>query len=1107
MKVSLTSETVNKRYLLLEKLGSGGMGAVFRASDKLTHQVVALKRVLTSLEQQETSPSSETSDLKLALSREFRTLASLRHPHIVTVIDYGFTDDQQPYFTMGLLENARTLLEAARDQSKTERVRLLAQLLQALIYLHRRGILHRDLKPGNVLVDAHNTVKVLDFGLSFASSLSVSNMQSGMAGTLAYMAPELFMEEQATVASDLYAFGVVAYELFAGQTPFYSKNIGLMINSILSAVPNWSSIDPDIHPVVERLLAKSPAERYANAEETLWALCDAAGYSLPMETVAIRESFLQSAPLVGRKEEFKRLSEVIKETIRGKGSIWLIGGESGVGKSRLLDEVRIQALVKGAMVLRGQAVSDGNTPYHIWRDVVRMLLLAAPPEDDQAAVLKAIVPDIAALLDREIDDAPPLKDGNETQARLFNVLESLLRSQTQPILILLEDLQWAGSESLALVNYLVAVVPELPLAIIGDYRDDEQPNLPQMLRNIPVIRLNRLSKEGIAELSLAMLGAAGKRGEVLDLLHRETEGNAFFLVEVVRALAEEAGQLENIGRLTLPQKVFAGGVRSIIERRLHGITGAARALLQMAAVIGRRLDLEVLAALAPDLNLDDWLTMCVNAAVINIQDEKWRFAHSKLRDTLIEAIPDVERPESYRRIAQAVESIRADAPDYIATLAHLWNIAGAQEKELQYVRAAGFQAFQANASNEAIPYFNRAIELIQHLRPEGTERTQQELGIQIPLSVAMMQTRGFTTPDVENAWHQSRVLCDQLGKPPQLVGVLFGLCGVYTISGQHHLGIAMDAEILSLAPLTPYPNATRMQAYYTKTNTHIALGEVKEAIESANQVLAYYDPAEAQYAIAMYGVNPGIAAKIWIAFGQQVMGYPDQALQTLEAALGEARALGHPFTLATSLSFAWIHQLRRDPETAFELVKEGNNLANEYGFRFYQMVGMPLLGWSMAQQGNTQEGLDILEQSLGMMQGSGIVYLRNYFLGLLAECYAATGRSEEALTTLKEVLDPAQKASGQFYDAEIHRMWGELLQAQGDPLEAEAHFMKALDKSREHDMRLFELRAAISLARLWQSQGKAAEGRARLNSIYTWFTEGFDTADLQAAQALLAELA
>jgi tetratricopeptide (TPR) repeat protein len=1104
LMVAANMEFINKRYVLLEKLGAGGMGAVFRASDRLTGQTVALKRVLTPLESLENTPASESSDLRLALSREFRLLAALRHPNIVSVIDYGFADDEQPYFTMSLLENARTLLDAAQAANPSERIGMLVQVLQALTYLHRRGILHRDLKPGNVLVDASGSVKVLDFGLSVASSHSITNMQPGMAGTLAYMAPELFIEEEPSVVSDLYAFGVITYELFAGHPPFYSKNIALMINSILSGSPDWSVVDDRLEPVLKRLLDKNPAERYASAADVLGALCEAAEYPRPRETSAIRESFLQTAPLVGRSDEFQRLMTGLKQTIEGHGSVWLIGGESGIGKSRLMDELRIRALVRDMLVLRGQSVSEGSTTYHVWRDPLRLMVLNAFPDDDEAAVLKAIIPDIGALLDRDVADAPELHDSKQVQTRLFRAIEALLRRQSQPILLILEDLQWAGSESLALLNHLANLAVAMPLQIIGDYRDDERPDLPQSLNNPPVIKLSRLSKNDIAELSVAMLGTAGKRREILDLLQRETEGNAFFLVEVVRALAEEAGQLEDIGRMTLPHKVFAGGIRSVVERRLTRVPETGRLLLKMAAVIGRRIDLDVLKTLAPDMDIDAWLTTCANAAVLDIQDEKWHFAHSKLRECLLDDMPEAERQPLYCRVAEAIEITRPDHPDYVPTLAHLWHVIGDDEKELIYVQKAGFQAFASNAGNEAAAYFTRALELIRSLIPEGAERAQQELAVQVPLSLVLMQTRGFTTPEVENAWLRSETLCNQLGNPPVTVGVLFGLCGVYTVSGRHELGIEMDKQILALAPTTPYPNATRMQAYYTATNTHLALGMIKEAMESARKVLEYYDPAEAQYAIAMYGGNPGITAKIWIAYLLQVTGYPNQALEQFNLAMAEARALGHPFTLSTCLTFGWFHQIRRDSKSAFEQSQENSALAAQYGFDFNQLVGMPVMGWAIAQQGKHAEGIAIIEQAVNMMASAGAVFLRIYYLGLLADAYLENNQVAEASRTLKQALENIENGSGRFYEPEIYRLSAEtLLRQGGDSVQAEDYFLKAIEVAHQREMRLLELRAASGLARLHKSQGKTETASQPLESIYNSFTEGFDTLDLQDARALL----
>ncbi|MCC7206571.1 MAG: serine/threonine protein kinase, partial [Anaerolineae bacterium] len=293
---------INGRYILRGSLGMGGVGLVQRAFDRLAGAEVALKRVAPP-SPQPIPPHETLADPRVTLAQEFRTLASLRHPNIVSVLDYGFDANDRPYFTMELIEDAENLLHAGRGQSVEARIRLLIQVLQALVYLHHRNILHRDLSPRNVLV-AGGAAKMIDFGLSVDR-----NQQTGIGGTLAYIAPEVLRGSPPSIASDLYAFGVLAYELFSGRHPFDTSSPSVLIDEILDKAPDVAALGlPAIMTAaLERTLAKQPDQRPQSAAD-LMALCyECIGQRAPVESTTMRESFLQAARLVGREREMAYL--------------------------------------------------------------------------------------------------------------------------------------------------------------------------------------------------------------------------------------------------------------------------------------------------------------------------------------------------------------------------------------------------------------------------------------------------------------------------------------------------------------------------------------------------------------------------------------------------------------------------------------------------------------------------------------------------------------------------------------------------------------------------------------------------------------------------------
>ncbi|HEX2623555.1 MAG TPA: AAA family ATPase, partial [Phototrophicaceae bacterium] len=775
-------QMIGNRYQILETLGSGGMGIVYRVLDRLTGDQVALKRVLVS--EESLIFSSRTSlapggSVRLSLAQEFKMLASLRHPNIISVLDYGFDEARQPYFTMQLLQNARNIRDAGEDQTQEKQLELLLQVLQALVYLHRRGILHRDLKPDNVQV-VGNQVRVLDFGLAVARE-TIAQPDSGVvAGTLAYMAPEILRGDTASEVSDLYAVGMIAYELLAGKYPFNVNDITQLMMDIVRTEPDITNLEtPEpITQMLVRLLDKNPAKRFQQAEEVIRAIHGVDSLVQTAETDAIRESFLQAARFVGRASEIQHLRNLLKETEAGSGSAWLIGGESGVGKSRLVEEIQIMARVRGIFVLNGHTTQEGNAPYNLWRPILKLLLLSTTLEPEAAAILKSVIPDITGLVGYEVAEAPVLTDASQTRDRLFNTIASLFQKQTQPMLVVLEDLHWA-SESLDLLAHLTPLVRQFPLLIIATYRDDERHDLPIRLPDMQVMKLNRLSPHEIGELSAAMIGLHGQQPTVVDLLHRETDGNAFFIVEVVRALAEDAGNLENIGIMTLPEQIFAGGIQQIVQRRLSFVPAGARLMLEQAAIAGRWLDLKILRLLAGEA-LDSMLTQCADAAVLEVSEDRWRFVHDKLRDGLLREIPPERQAILHRQLAESIETVYPDQPEYIISLAYHWKAAGDVEKTLHYAELAGNQTALVGINTQAAKYYEQALEQLNLLPATPENRRHSVL-----LTLRMARSATVTlAADTLSHLQQAMTTAQELQDEGLIARTMGSIGAFYYITGQ-----------------------------------------------------------------------------------------------------------------------------------------------------------------------------------------------------------------------------------------------------------------------------------------------------------------------------------
>jgi serine/threonine protein kinase/tetratricopeptide (TPR) repeat protein len=729
---------INRRYELKELIGRGGMGAVYVAYDRLHGQTVALKQVLTDHVSMLATGSTQA-EVRQALTREFRTLSTLRHPHIVDVLDYGIDAEGQPFFTMELLNNARPVTEARR--TPLEAIRMVVNILQALDYLHRHGVLHRDLKPANVLVtDA--TLQLVDFGVAMEMARA-----RGTAGTLAYMAPEVLSIGRATTASDLYAVGVVLYELLMGKHPYPTHDLETLRTNILHAMPDLTMLDavidnlrvqappiptpaapgeedfagtdtqPDeetsstiplpvtafentsaddtsasqqieafapaqgdtfdqvlttIPDILTRLLSKDPGQRYWRANDVIRDLHIAIGEPLPPESMQIRASFLEAAAFVGREDEISRLYGALEQLqADGNGSAWLVAGESGVGKSRLLEEVRVEALTRDILTVYTENTTPMQ-PLGMWRDPLRLLALYADDISDiELSILAHLIPDITTLLERELPTVTPVT------ARLEQVVVNMPLQYKEPLLLVFDNIAPAQIPAL---NRLARHARGHGVMVLCSADTDTYPNLVHDVR-MECLPLMRFDAEEVKKLTRMILGEGGLRADLQQLLIQEAEGNALFVVETLRALAESSGRLGNIAAMPLPPEITAGGIAAVLDQHIARVPAWARPLLEVSAVQQRELDFNLLQhsiksgtyTLPKNTNLQDWLWAVGEAAIVRPVERRWMFSHDRIRKRIVDQLPP-RRLQQHRdhlldyarhRLAQAQQG-RADIDTQMA---------------------------------------------------------------------------------------------------------------------------------------------------------------------------------------------------------------------------------------------------------------------------------------------------------------------------------------------------------------------------------------------------------------------------------------------------------
>jgi tetratricopeptide (TPR) repeat protein len=1020
------TDLIGRRYQLLNRLGEGGMGVVYRALDRLTGDLLALKSVVhLPLVMDE----HNTLDARLVLAQEFRLLAALRHPNIISVLDYGFDAPGRPYYTMELLPSPHDILTVSRLRDTRGRVLLLLELLQALVYLHQHGLIHRDLKPGNVLVDAGRRLKVLDFGLA-----TTRQGVRGVVGTMAYIAPEVLRQQPASAAADLYAVGIIAYEMFMGRHPFETGSTAHLIASTIGKMPEAppliASAGPEIAGIILRLLAKDPADRYPDAASVIDALCQALHLPPLPETRTIRESFLHSAPFIGREPQLATLEQALTQMQEGgTGSAWLLAGESGAGKSRLMEELRIRALVRGILVLSGRGTVHGSRPFELWYEVVRRLLAFVQISDAEASILKGVVPEIASFIGREVPDAPQLSD-EETAIRLALTISGIFLQLHMPILLLADDLHWLAS-SLEPLRYLIRLLDTLPLMIVGSYRSDEYPYLYGQLPQMPVLPVPRLDQAQVADLVTRLVpGREHPAPELMQFVYQQSEGVPLFVVEVVRTLADHTGRLAEVARMTLPERLFTGGLATLALRRLQQLAPADQDLLLRAALIGRVIDPRIMQAVRPGLEVEEWLMRCAGVALVTVDGDRWCFAHDKLRETLADNLLPEDRPAAYADIARAIETACPDPVDFTELLAVAWDEAGEPARALPWLLRASTDHIAYTQPARALPLLRRALALAE---PAPASPLLAEVHLHLGHALRLAGDAGAAQE------HFHRVV--QLDIPALYPEAFIGLAMMARLTGQHDQAEAFSREALAI-----YQEA------------HDPAGRGRALLELGTGLVHHGAKLAEGAALLEEGRH------LLTATGQP------RALALLLCELGVARAMMDEAAAAEALF-----------NESLALNESLNNLRGA-------TQALANLGYGRFKRGDYAGALGCFERVLEIRLQLGDELGQMYTYSNLTACYLHLGRFEDCRRTLRQGLHKAVMRQSQpllLY----YLTWAAMLALEYDAPQqsaawcglALAHPVLLADNRRLLEAFLPQVQAALGAAGL--AAGLAAGERLNLLSV------------------------
>jgi predicted ATPase len=477
-----------------------------------------------------------------------------------------------------------------------------------------------------------------------------------------------------------------------------------------------------------------------------------------------------------------------------------------------------------------------------------------------------------------------------------------------------------------------------------------------------------------------------------------------------------------------------------------------------------------------------------------------------LQEALYESIGPARRRRCHLRIAQAVEKLYASRlEDRYEALAYHFREGNNVQKAVAYSHRAGVKAASHFAYREAVLHFEQALRALEHL-PEGRQRLEEAVAIRIDLGPVLIAIGSYLAPEVEENYLAAEKLCEQLGESPQLFPVLWTLSRIRNWRGELPAARQLAEQLLSLAR-REQDSLRLLEAHHTLWSISLDMGELSSAKAYAEQGFALYDRQRHGQLGSVYGAHdPGVCSRIHAAKALWLLGYPEQALQTIEAALVMATELSHPYTLWLALTAAiWIHHHRGDGQAAQERVEKLLTLATEQKHRRWVGVANYLQGWLTVEQGQWKPGIAQMRQVEGELAMEG--RQQTYYATLIAQAYLKGGRPEEAYSVLTKAVRRMRDTGVRYYEAELHRLKGELLlrRSASSREAAEMCFRKAIDFSRHQDAKSLKLRAIMSLCAHWQTQGKKAEARQMLQEIYNWFTEGFDTADLKATKELLKE--
>ena len=1066
--VPLLGTILRDRYRLDSELGRGGMGTVYRATDLELQREVAVKVLST---------TAQNSDARERLVREARAAAALNHPHIVTIHDVGEADGF-PFLVMELVAGPR--LSKARPNEISRIVSIAVQICDALEHAHNNQIVHRDLKPDNVLLSGtsdSSTVKLADLGLALPAYGARISRAGVIVGTAAYMAPEQALGQTIDGRADLYALGVLLYDLTTGRVPFKGDDPLTIVSQHVHApvVPPrvlCPNIPPALETIIVRLLAKDPAQRFSTAAETRSALLESlkSTESTPAETapaVAILDA-LSRGRLVGRNTELAEARELWQRAREGRGHAVLLSGEPGAGKSRLAREITIQAAVDGAVVLYGGCYEyEAATPYLPFVEAFRRWVREEKDDEHLREILGETATQIAKLapeIETRLGPFPQRQElaAHEERLLFFDAVVQVFSNiaRRQSLLFYADDLHWADRGTLWLLGHLLRQLRNERVLILGAYRETELDRAHPLAKSlvdwnrerlVTRIILRRFNESETGDQLGALLGEQVS-GEFAVAVHRETEGNPFFVEEVLKALIERGSVRRESGRwrrCDMDELLIPQSVKEAIGNRLDRVSQNTNEVLRVSAILGKVFTFEDLSA-AVELNEDTLLDALDEASGAQLiaadSGGSFSFTHDKIREVLYEELNPIRRRRLHRHVAESLERNRETICCTVEKLAHHYIQAGDHQRGLEYAKQAAAEAARVFAFDEAIAAYGRARDCAEALGLVDEQVAQEEAigkafmlhGDTIlaaehferalalatdPATRVRLQSQAaaslVTTGDPRGSEYLREVLqvLDPVTNPLETANALSTEARFHHLAGRHKKAIELLMRAVELVAhiaegdhVSPFEATVLSQIYPYTAGGYQHYGLYDESNHWARRAIAFGEKHNILFAQAS-GIE--FLGENCIHMGNYEAGleYADREIEIANKLHSrERRAWTHYYAAQCRLFLG-------EPELAEQELLDGISLAEAIGENRVLSLFRPSLAVVQAIQGRYDEALRMVEENFKRSSPS-LLYSHFEALRCFAEVRFRRGEIEEAeqlCRQAEELVAPTESRVSQLW--------------------------------------------------------------------------------------------